>query len=436
MPKSTAIRLTASLCKEARHSLEHRVSPSGRTSARKEVLWDSDLRGLGLRLHPNGRKTWIVRYAHERRERTVRLADFGLLTVEEARKRAAKVLLKAVDGEDPFARGDGTTLATFAPHFAAHCQLRVRTGELRATTAKGYQVCLENLEQVLGEWTLNEIDDLVTRRAFAELTQERGPYSANRALGVLRAMLRLARDLGYRDRRLADPTLEIKRHREVRRGRELSDDELARIGAALDEIEHHRPERAETVAAVRLLALTGARRREITDLTWGEVDLERRRLRLRTSKTGPKEIALNSNAAAALTERLAEARATGPHDRVFRSDHHDVGYAVQYTWRLVRRAAELPQEVRLHDLRHTYVTRGIASNFSEALVGRAVGHASAATTRRYSHVSVEPVRELVEHVGGEIAAALAGRVGRPPEPPPAREMGRLRIGPWKLRISR
>ena len=435
MPKSTAIRLTASLCKEARHSNEQRVAPSGRAVARKEVLWDSDLRGLGLRLHPNGRKTWIVRYTHERRERTVRLADFGLLTLEEARKRAAKVLLRAVDGEDPFARGDGTTLAEFAPHFASHCQLRVRTGELKAGTAKSYLGCVDNLEQVLGERTLNEIDDLVTRRAFAELTQERGPYAANRALGVLRAVLRLARDLGYRDRRLADPTLEIKQHREVRRGRELSDDELARIGSALDEIERHRPDRADTVAAIRLLTLTGARRREITDLTWGEVDLERRRLRLRTSKTGPKEIALNSDAVAALVERRAEARATGPHDRVFASDHHEVSYAVQYTWRLVRRAAGLPQDVRLHDLRHTYVTRGIASNFSEALVGRAVGHASAATTRRYSHVSVEPVRELVEHVGGGIAAAMARRETGP-EPPPEQPMGQVRIGPWTLRSAR
>ena len=142
MPKSTAIRLTTSLCKEARHSGEHRVAPSGRTIARKEVLWDSDLRGLGLRLHPNGRKTWIVRYAHERRERTVRLADLGLLTVEEARKRAARVLLQAVDGADPFARGDGTTVVEFAPQYAAHCQLRVRTGEIRAGTAKSYQTCL------------------------------------------------------------------------------------------------------------------------------------------------------------------------------------------------------------------------------------------------------------------------------------------------------
>jgi hypothetical protein len=102
----------------------------------------------------------------------------------------------------------------------------------------------------------------------------------------------------------------------------------------------------------------------------------------------------------------------------------------------VRRAAELTQDVRLHDLRHTYVTRGIASNFSEALVGRAVGHASAATTRRYSHVSVEPVRELVEHVGGEIAAALAGRVGGPPAPPPEKPSGKLRIGPWTLSLVR
>lgn len=55
------------------------------------------------------------------------------------------------------------------------------------------------------------------------------------------------------------------------------------------------------------------------------------------------------------------------------------------------------------------VTRGLSENFSEALVGRAVGHSSAATTRRYSHVSLEPTRRLLEHIGGEIAAALAGR---------------------------
>ena len=70
---------------------------------------------------------------------------------------------------------------------------------------------------------------------------------------------------------------------------------------------------------------------------------------------------------------------------------------------------EAAAQARLHDLRHHYVTRGVAANFSEALVGKAVGHSSAATTRRYSHVSVEPTRALVEHVGGEIAAALAGK---------------------------
>ena len=83
---------------------------------------------------------------------------------------------------------------------------------------------------------------MVTRRAFATLTQERGPYAANRALTVLRFVLRLAGELGYRNRREPDPTLEIKRHREARRGREFSGAELARIGAALDaEVESARP---------------------------------------------------------------------------------------------------------------------------------------------------------------------------------------------------
>ena len=104
--------------------------------ARQEILWDAELRGLGLRLLPTGNKSWVIRYQHEGRQRIVKLADFALLTLEEARQRARKARVKVVDGEDPFADGDeGLTLEQFAPQFERHCRQRVRSGEIRASTA-------------------------------------------------------------------------------------------------------------------------------------------------------------------------------------------------------------------------------------------------------------------------------------------------------------
>ena len=93
-------------------------------------------------------------------------------------------------------------------------------------------------------------------------------------------------------------------------------------------------------------------------------------------------------------------------ERVFPDDRHDVGYSIQYVWKRAREYAELPRNARIHDLRHTRVTRGLAANFTYARVGKAVGHASDATTRRYTHLSLTPVRAVTEHIGAEIAAQL------------------------------
>jgi integrase len=408
--KRTAFRLTVPKCKSALHSGTSYTSAKGKAVFRVEILWDNDPRGLGLRLLPSGRKTWVLRYRYRGRQRLNDLGDFGTLTLEQARKKARGKIVRIENGEDPFAkREDGKTLKSFEEDFSASCRVRVEAREITASTAAKYAESFGALRDSLGEHLLDEIDGQAVRRAFAEVTKNRGRYAANRALSVLGLVLKLAADAGYRSPTAPNPTLEVTRNREVPRGLEFSDEELARLGAALEAEEGRRPESSDTVSAIRLLALTGARRREITGLTWGEVDLPGMRLRLRSAKTGPREIALNTAAASLLSALREGALSTEPGTRVFPVTHHEAGYAIQYTWRRVRVAAKLPLQARLHDLRHHYVTRGVAGNFSEALVGKAVGHSSAATTRRYSHVSVEPTRLLVEHVGGEIAAALSGR---------------------------
>jgi len=93
--KPTAIRLTAALCKAARHSGRTYETPSGRQSPRQEILWDSEVRGFGLRLNVSGNHSWVVRFRHEGRQRLVRLEALGLLKLEAARQRARKALVKA-----------------------------------------------------------------------------------------------------------------------------------------------------------------------------------------------------------------------------------------------------------------------------------------------------------------------------------------------------
>jgi integrase len=408
--KRTAFRLTLRQCKAAGHSGTSYAGAQGKPVFRVEILWDTEVRGFGLRLLPSGRKTWVLRYRHRGRQHMNDLGDFGTFTLEEARAKARGYLVRVEGGEDPFSkRENGKTLESFEGDFSASCRARVEAREITASTAAKYAESFAALREVLGAHLLDEIDGQDVRRAFAEVTKNRGRFAANRALSALALVLRLAVDSGYRSPTAPNPVADVTRNREVPRGLEFSDDELARLGAALDAEEDRRPEASDTIASIRLLALTGARRREITGLTWGEVDLPGMRLRLRTAKTGAREIALNHAAASLLSSLREGATSTEPLARVFPVTHHEAGYAIQYTWRRVRAAAKLPLQARLHDLRHHYVTRGVAANFSEALVGKAVGHSSAATTRRYSHVSVEPTRALVEHVGGEIAAALAGK---------------------------
>ena len=90
-----------------------------------------------------------------------------------------------------------------------------------------------------------------------------------------------------------NPCRFVKPHRVRRRERFLTEDEFTRLVRVLAEAETDGPAMPSTVAAIRLLMLTGCRRSEILELQWDDVDLERRELRLRQTKTGPRTVPLN-----------------------------------------------------------------------------------------------------------------------------------------------
>ena len=69
----------------------------------------------------------------------------------------------------------------------------------------------------------------------------------------------------------SNPCRHVKRFREEKRERFLSDDEYQRLGTVLREVEVDGSETPAAVAAIRLLMLTGCRLSEIQKLRWEHV---------------------------------------------------------------------------------------------------------------------------------------------------------------------
>ena len=149
---------------------------------------------------------------------------------------------------------------------------------------------------------------------------------------------------------------------------------------------------------VRLLLLTGCRRSEILTLKWS--DYRGGKLYLRDSKTGPRTVWLSS-----LARRILDGLPrSGPW--VFpspRRDSHLSQQTLHDFWQRVRSEAGI-EDVRLHDLRHTYASVALAHGETIPTIGRLLGHNDPATTLKYTHLADATVHEAAE----ALAPVLAG----------------------------
>jgi integrase len=236
------------------------------------------------------------------------------------------------------------------------------------------------------------------------------PSQANFALTALSALFSWCEERGYAPPQ-SNPCRGITRYKHKKMERYLSATELTNLGKALDRVDAERAAHLYALAAIRLLLMTGARRSEILTLRWQEVDIPRRRLLLHDSKTGPKAIHLNDGAIAVLSSL----------PRIASNPYVIVGHVtgthlvnIQTTWDLVRTLAGL-EDVRIHDLRHSFASLAADAGASLPMIGKLLGHNQPRTTARYAHLADDPVHQLNQNVGRAIARVLRGpqqRAGR------------------------
>jgi len=372
-------------------------------------LWDSDVKGFGVRLQSaEGAKSFVLKYGLGRRGR-VRKFTIGRMgapwTVELAREEARRLLGVVAAGADPAhsrAVINATpTVAEFAERYMReHAEPHKKPLSVREDRGNLRRAILPEL----GSLRL----DQVTRADIARFhVARRGtPSNANRCLALLSHMFTMAERWGLRPDN-SNPCRHVERFKENKRERYLSEAEMARLGTVLGQVEADGSQAAIAVAAIRLLVFTGCRVSEIKMLRWAHVNLAAGTMRLPDSKTGAKTVVLNAPARELL---VGLPRIAGNPYVIFGLRTGSYLADLEHPWQRIRARAGL-DDVRLHDLRHSFASVGAASGESLFIIGALLGHTRATTTERYAHLSNDPVRAASEAIGARIAAAMQG--GRP-----------------------
>jgi integrase len=385
---------------------------------RDVFLWDEDLKGFGLKITPSGAKIYVAQGRINGRPKRYTIGRHGSpWTPDLARQEAEDILYAMSKGEDPTeakrkARKDLSVAELVDLYFAEGCgtkkasTIAVETGlaerHVKPRLGKRMLKSLSraDLEKFLADVAAGKTKANVKTKARGRAIVKGGQGTANRTMDLIASMLAFA---VTRELRPDNPARGVRKFKPKVRERFLSPKELADLGTALSAALAE-GENRHAVYAIRLLMLTGCRKSEILTLRWDWIDTTHGVLRLPDSKTGSKTVPLGAPA----LELLAGLPRVDGSSHVFPSTTgkgHLVG--IQKIWSCIRAKAGL-DEVRLHDLRHSYASVGASGGDSLYVIGKLLGHNQQRTTQRYAHLADDPVRAAADRISKQIAAAMDG----------------------------
>jgi integrase len=239
------------------------------------IFWDEDLHGFGRRIHRSAGASWIIQYrTREGRSRRMTIAP-GALPLGAARKSAVELLAKA-KFSDP--QGEKVTAREQAERYplgrVIENFLEARQPHLRPSTYRQYSYMLRTYFKPLHSLYVNapplEARQAISR-VLAQIERERGLRSAALSRQRLWTLYTWAAGEGLTD---VNPVTGARRiEYAAKRDRVLSGEELIRVWHACDP--QYFPRGGNFGRVIRLLILTGARRREIMGMRWSELDLKK-----------------------------------------------------------------------------------------------------------------------------------------------------------------
>jgi integrase len=355
--------------------------------------------GFGLRIEPNGRKSFYF-YAKVAGRPTFRsLGEYPIVTVKEARAEAAKLAGQAADwkragypaDQNPFQKIAAPKLPASAPTFAqlveAYIQNHVKVTAARPVRAQ-YDVQLYSKTH-FAAWQDRTLDSLTIQDLLAvkNACAQRGKLvAANRCVQFCRRLFKWSAGDGETGQANFWPmenfAKRVRTFKEKARERFLQPEELVRFQAELEKEQH-----ADLRDFLILSLSTGARRSAVLGMRWADLDFARENWHVpqHSSKNGESyEVSLSGAAVATLGRRrkLAADSATYVFPGVGQSGHL---LDLKKAWQAFRRRAQIP-DVHVHDLRRTCGSYLAMSGASLPIIGKALGHRSTASTAIYSRL--------------------------------------------------
>ncbi len=363
------------------------------------ITFDSEVAGFGIRVLPSGVRSYLIQYRSGGRTKRLALGKHGTVTAEDARKLAIMRLGEVAHGDDPSEdrrlRLRAPTAASLCDRFLdEHVKLRCK-----AKTAYDYERLIRlHVRPSLGTFKVADI----RRSDVADLHHKMRatPHQANRVLSVMSKMFNTAELWGLRPDG-SNPCRLVPKYRETRKERYLNNGELKRLGEVLVWAQEAAEESPFVIAAFRLLLLTGCRLSEIQTMKWEYVALHH--LILPDSKTGARRIPLSQEAHAVMNALprsldnpyVIEGKWAGTHIT-----------DLQRPWRRLRNIAQL-DDVRIHDLRHTFASLAAMNGVDLLTLGKILGHSNYQTTERYAHLADDGIRNAAEAVSNLMSSAIS-----------------------------
>ena len=376
--------------------LTARMARDTKAGAKDTILFDKGLPGFGLRIHPSGRKVWIVQARIDGRSRRIVIARYGEMSLTRARRRARDMLQDIRAGANP---ADDLLREKRTPTFKAFAREYLRRCDpyWKPSGRKTVRIYLKaRILPTFGKMPVDRLGPEDVSEWFDTASRDK-PGAANRAFEIVRSMMFRAEEWGFREPG-TNPCLGIRQNPKRKVARFLDSYEMSRLGRALDAHEARWP---DAVAAIRLLTLTGCRRSEVLNLRWRNIG--EGALNLEDSKTGPRPVPLGT-AARAIIDTLPNPRDSDgylfPRFAGIKDPHQFIT-----CWHAVRECASLGN-LRLHDLRHTAASQAVMSGENLPLVGKLLGHRRYETTASYAHLADAHLLNAAEMIGSVIAKAM------------------------------
>ena len=367
-------------------------------SASTEYTDQGGVTGLKLLVGKTGKKSFLLRFTLDGRKGSIKIGEFGALTVNDARARANELRKLIHDGIDPRIerqrQRDKTTLKAFVQdEYLPHAR---QTKRSHKTDESKF---IHHILPRFGSYKLENITTKDIQRYLTDLKSVRAAATVNRHISLLHHAFSLAIQWGHIER---NPVQTIRKFQENnQRQRFLTEDEVRRLFKAA-EGDHNRV----AGCLIPFLLVTGIRLGEALSAQWiyAELESKRPRLFIPHTKSGKSRYVLLNPVAVNILKSAP--RATGnPYLFPGKVTGKPLNNPRKAFHRMLKKSG-IEKSFRIHDLRHSFASLAINNGCTLYEVQALLAHSNSRMTERYAHLSSDAIEQATQRVADVVTIAV------------------------------